>query len=160
MQLLETGRLIRERRQELGLSQRRLAKLAGVSRVTVNQVENGSIRDLGVSKLTAIFRLVGLDVSTKRSKRRTRALDMASLTASVSYQRMLGSNELAKALASGEIPRDLEAHISTLLDEAPLPLIVMAVEEAARIQKVPPREIWQHLASWAIQLQSPRRAWA
>jgi transcriptional regulator with XRE-family HTH domain len=160
MQLLEAGRLIRERRQELGLSQRRLAKLAGVSRATINQVENGSISDLGISKLTSIFRLLGLEISTKRAKRRTGALRMASLTVSVSYRRVLGSEELAHALASGEIPRELEAHISTLLDEAPLPLIVMAVDEAARIQKVPPKQIWQHLVAWAIQLQSPRGAWA
>jgi transcriptional regulator with XRE-family HTH domain len=51
MNLTEIGQRIRDRREELGLSQDRLAKLGGLSRVTINQLETGSIGDLGVSKL-------------------------------------------------------------------------------------------------------------
>jgi hypothetical protein len=54
----------------------------------------------------------------------------------------------------------MEPHVATLLDEAPLELVVRAVEEAARRERVDPRRIWRNLARWAAELRSPRRVWA
>lgn len=45
MDLQAIGRLIQARRLTLGLSQQRLARLAGLSRATINQLENGSLVD-------------------------------------------------------------------------------------------------------------------
>ncbi|WP_244109959.1 MULTISPECIES: helix-turn-helix domain-containing protein [Burkholderia] len=41
MQLNEIGQAVAKRRAELALTQARLAKLAGLSRLTVNQLETG-----------------------------------------------------------------------------------------------------------------------
>ena len=46
MNLLEIGTLVRERREALGLSQGRLARLADLSRATINQLENAVVTDL------------------------------------------------------------------------------------------------------------------
>ena len=160
MILRELGDLVRARREALGLSQERLARLSGLSRATINQLENGTLVDLGVSKLTNLMDLVGLQLATSERKAIPRhALRMASRTASVSYRTSIGTHQLAQALATGELPADLIAHVSTFLDEAPLPLVVSAVEEAAQSQGVPPKRIWQHLTRWAHELRSPRPAW-
>jgi transcriptional regulator with XRE-family HTH domain len=160
MNLLEIGHLVRERRAALGLSQDRLARLSDLSRATVNQLENGSLADLGVAKLAHLLDLLGLRLEAGAREAPAHGLRMACRTASVSYRTALDSRRLADALASGELPVDFIAHVSTLLDEAPLPVVVGAVEEAARLRDVPPKRIWQHLARWAHELRSPRPAWA
>lgn len=50
MNLQEIGLKILERREHLGLTQDRLAKLCGLSRSTINHLENGSLNDLGFQK--------------------------------------------------------------------------------------------------------------
>jgi transcriptional regulator with XRE-family HTH domain len=160
MQLIEIGQAVAARREALGLSQARLAKLARLSRATVNQLENGSLRDLGVAKLATLLGLLGLRLDATPVPRRAGVLDAAGRTASVSYRTLLDGRSLARALASGRIPSGLEPHVATFLDEAPLPIVVRAVEDAARTEKVPPKRIWGHLSRWAAELKSPRAAWA
>jgi transcriptional regulator with XRE-family HTH domain len=160
MNLTEIGQRIRDRRDELGLSQDRLAKLGGLSRVTINQLETGSIGDLGVSKLLNLFDLMGLTLDARARPSQGCALRMASRTASVSYKRELSSSELSDALAGGVIPINITPHIATLLDEAPLLIIVSAVEEAAQQKHVAPKAIWRNVIKWAHALQSPRKVWA
>ena len=69
------------------------------------------------------------------------------------------ANMLAAAMVSGDIPAQYTAHISTLLDEAPLPVVVAAVAAAASQAKVPPALVWKHLGAWARELKSPRKEW-
>jgi len=165
MNLLELGLRVRKRRVALGLSQERLAKMAGLSRATINQLESGTLNDLGVAKVSALLELVGLRLeatsrASSRAPARRHALLMASRTASVSYKTPLEPGQLAKALASGELPTALLPHVATLLDEAPLSLVVSAVEEAAERSHVPAKRIWRHLTRWAQELHSPRQVWA
>ncbi len=160
MNLHEIGKLVRERRDTLGLSQDRLAKLAGLSRATINQLETGALVDLGVIKLACLLELVGLTFEAHARATPHRGLLMASRTASVSYKTQLDATQLAKALATGEVPPGLLPHVATFLDEAPLPLVVSAVEEAEKRGRVPPKRIWQHVVRWASEINSPRRVWA
>jgi transcriptional regulator with XRE-family HTH domain len=160
MNLRDIGLHVRERREALGLSQHRLARLAGLSRATVNQLENGTLADLGVAKLANLLELLGLQLATSGREATRHGLNMASSTASVSYRDRLRPDQLAQALASGELPPRWLPHVATLIDEAPLPLVVSAVEEAAERSGVPPKRLWQHLTRWAHELRSPRSAWA
>jgi transcriptional regulator with XRE-family HTH domain len=159
MQLTEIGIDVRRRREALGLSQKALGRLAGLSRATINQLEGGSLRDLGVAKLGRLLGLLGLRLGTRRVARPARGLLMASRTASVGYRRALDAATLARALASGRMPPWAAPHVAVLLDEAPLQVVVRAVEDAARVERVPPKDIWRNLARWAAELQSPRRVW-
>jgi transcriptional regulator with XRE-family HTH domain len=159
MNLREIGLCVRDRREALGLSQDRLAKLAGLSRATINQLETGTLIDLGVAKLAALMDLVGLRLDASARTPSRRGLLMASSTASVSYKVPIQAAQLAEALATGNLPSRLIPHLATFLDEAPLPLVVSAVEEAAERRHVRPKHIWRHLARWARQLKSPRRVW-
>jgi transcriptional regulator with XRE-family HTH domain len=160
MKLPEIGQRIRARREELGLSQDRLAKLGGLSRVTINQLETGAIGDLGVSKLLNLLELLGLTLDAHVRPTKAHGLRMASRTASVSYKRELSSRELSHALADGVLPLGIAPHVATLLEEAPLQIIVSAVEEASLQEHVAPKAIWRHVIKWAHELQSSRKVWA
>lgn len=160
LRLDEIGRMVRQRRESLGLSQARLARLAGLSRTTINQLETGTIVDLGVNKLSQLLDLLGFSLRAEHETSKGRGLQAVSQTASVGYKRSLTPKLLAAALACGELPAKWMPHVSTMLDEAPAKFIVAAVEEAARSQGVPARLVWRHLLRWAHELKSPRSAWA
>lgn len=160
MNLREIGLKVGQRRTDLGLSQDRLAKLCGLSRSTIHHLEKGSLNDLGAAKLLSLLSLLGLDVITQEHSKQHHGLDMASKTASVSYKTKLHSTDLSRSLACGELPEKIYPHVASLLDEAPLEIIVSAVEEAAKVNRVAPKVIWKHIRRWAHEMQSPRLAWA
>lgn len=160
MNLAEIGQLVHLRRQALGLSQARLATMSGLSRATINQLETGSLVDLGASKLIALLDLVGVNLDAGTRPGRTDALQLVSQSASVSYKHSLEPAELAAAMLDGALPERITAQVATLLDEVPLSLIVAAVEEVARKSSASPKLLWKHLFHWAKDLHSPRRVWA
>lgn len=45
--------------------------------------------------------------------------------------------------------QDGEGHLAHLLDEAPVPVIVMTVEETASREHVSPRQVWRNVAKLA-----------
>jgi hypothetical protein len=134
--------------------------MAGLSRVTINQLENGALVDLGAAKLIALLDLVGVNLNAGARKGQQHALQSVSQTASVSYNTGLDPEVLAAALVDGELPARFTPHVSTLLDEAPLSLIVAAVEEVAAQSHLSPKLLWKHLIAWAHTLQSTRAGWA
>jgi transcriptional regulator with XRE-family HTH domain len=160
MNLSSIGQLVKQRRQLLGLSQARLALLSGLSRATINQLETGIILDLGAAKLIALLDLLGLTLDAAELPQRQNALVLASRTASVSYKELLTPEALTAALVDGHLPAHITPQVATMLDEAPLPLIVSAVEEVARHTHCPAKTLWKHLVRWAHELQSPRAVWA
>lgn len=160
MNLAEIGQLVQARRLALGLSQARLASMSGLSRATINQLETGSLVDLGAAKLIALLDLVGINLDAGTRKSHKHALQSVSQSASVSYKTLLNPDALAAAMVDGAIPERLTPHIATLLDEVPLSLIVAAVEEVALSSSKPPKLLWKHLFHWAKDLQSPRGVWA
>lgn len=159
MNLADMGLLVQARREALGLSQARLARLSGLSRATINQLENGTLVDLGTHRLLGLLHLLGMDLTARTHIPHTQALALLSQTASVSYKTSLMPDALAQALVSGELPDALVPQVSTLLDEAPLPLIVSGLEEVAQRTHTPPKTLWKNLTAWAQALQSPRAAW-
>ena len=126
MNLVETGRIIQAARAEAGLSQGQLAKFAGLSRVTVNQLENGNLEEIGYTKLMAILSVLGLDMQMQPARGMQSAPEIAARSISTSYRHIVSPESLARILRSGAVPSDYRAHLSTLLDETPLALIVKA----------------------------------
>jgi transcriptional regulator with XRE-family HTH domain len=160
MNLADIGQLVHGRRQALGLSQARLALMSGLSRATINQLETGSLVDLGAAKLIALLDVVGLNLDAGARKGHAYALQSVSQSASVSYKTPLDPSVLAAALVDGKLPKAITPHIATLLDEVPLSLIVAAVEEVALSRNMPPKLLWKHMFHWARYLHTPRDVWA
>lgn len=159
MNLATIGQFVQQRRQVLGLSQARLARLSGLSRATINQLETGTIVDLGAAKLIALLDLLGLTLDAAERPPKDNVLALVSRTASVSYKEVLTPEALTAALVEGQLPANITHQVATLLDEAPLSLIVGAVEEVARHTHCPAKTLWKHLVHWASDLQSPRPVW-
>jgi transcriptional regulator with XRE-family HTH domain len=157
MNLTDMGAKIREKRREIGLGQEQLAKLAGLSRVTINQLENGALDDLGYAKLMSILGILGLDCETTTANGLKNALTIAARTASTSYKDTLSAVTLARILRTGEAPLKYQPHLMVLLDETPLAIVVGAVKEASG--SVPAKEIMRHLANWAKEWKTNRQAW-
>ena len=122
MVLQELGKAVRKARITRGLTQAQLAAAAGLSRNTLNRLENGLFPDLGVKKAQAILEKLGMELTMKPAKAKSGKADfvgMASSSASVSFKKQLTPEELVHALLSGKATPGKEAHFIALLDEAP-----------------------------------------
>jgi len=164
-QLGQLADLVRHRREHLGLTQARLAALAGLSRATINEIETGQIADLGIAKVMRLLALLGLELGVgpttaniRGGRRQASALTIAARTASTSYRTALPPRTLARALRTGELPSEFRPHIATLLQEASGPLIVRAVEESFEAEV--PKWVWRNMARWAEELDVSRLSWA
>ena len=160
MNLSEIGHIIQQRRKQAGLSQAQLAALGKLSRATINQLENGSLSDLGVTKLFTIIDLLDIEIQAQGKPSGINAVQMLCQSASVSYKHKLLPEQLEAAIKARSLPEDILPHISTLLDEAPESLIVKGVEELSSHTGLPAKQIWKTLARFAEQLSSPRNIWA
>lgn len=160
MNLADIGQLVHARRTALGLSQAQLATMSGLSRATINQLEGGSLVDLGAAKLIALLDLIGISLDALARKGQQGALQSVSQSASVSYKTSLNPSDLAAAMVDGALPKGITPHIATLLDEAPMSLIVAAVEEVASASRMNPKLLWKHVFHWAKVIHSPRSVWA
>ena len=78
----------------------------------------------------------------------------------MSYRTLHDPAVLAAALVDGALPKGITPHVATLLDEAPLSLIVAAVEEVASTSRTSPKLLWKHVIHWAKDLHSPRGVWS
>lgn len=63
--LFEIGQQIRDERKRRKLSQADLAKLLGMSRTTISQIETGTVQDIGVRKLIRILEVLGLELRVR-----------------------------------------------------------------------------------------------
>jgi transcriptional regulator with XRE-family HTH domain len=161
--LTNLGTIVRQRREALGLTQSRLAQLSGLSRQTLVGLEAGALSDLGFNRVAQLLSVLGLglDPPSQTQRSRKRGLWMAAKSASVSYSREVPPDTLGRALVSGSVPKGYAAHLTHLLDEAPVPLVVMAVEEAAANEGVAPKAVWRSVARLAKSLAVHRQGlWA
>ncbi|MWL89962.1 helix-turn-helix domain-containing protein [Cupriavidus sp. SW-Y-13] len=153
---------IQRKRQSLGISQQRLADLAGLSRQTLNGIERGTV-NVTLENLVRLLDVLGLsisiddpDVARAAAGKPPNALRMAALGANVSYSGDFTPELLDAALATGETPQGYRAHVAQVLDEAPLQLIVKAVAEVAARHNRKPAEIWRNLHRLAASTSATR----
>ncbi len=137
MRIQELGSEIRRVRQARGLTQAQLARAAGLSRETLNLLESGLVRDLGIRKVLAVLDHLGLGVTLEEGMppRRPDYLSMACTTANVSFKSALTEDELIHALVTGKVPAKRGPHLRALFNEAPIPLLQGLTNEAARWTK-------------------------
>jgi len=75
LDLNSIGRQIAERRKTLKFSQAVLAHKAGVSRATLDALENGRASELGFSKLTKLLTALGLELNIQPARSQRPTLD-------------------------------------------------------------------------------------
>jgi len=106
----------------------------------------------------SVLRVLGLDVSTLQTLPPRPWADMAARTCSVSYRGRLPTDVLRAMLLRGETWDPWCPHLAYLLDEAPLSLLVLALEETSRYHDVPIKCLWRNLARLVVSCQSRRLA--
>ena len=156
-----------KRRKEIGLSQRALAELAGLSRVTVVQLERGTLKDLSLSRVGALLNALGLNLNVSPAHDRPRKtnvpatspIELAARTASVSYVDRLAPQDLMTSLASGVLPEGHEPHMGALLDEAPVSLLAKVVEQLHAQRGLPRESLWMNMRRMALALKTTRDFW-
>ena len=135
MKLEEIGSEIRRFRRARGLTQLQLATAAHVTRTTLNQLENGLLKDLGIRKVQAILDQVGLVLKVADASVEPKSTDflrLASTSASVSFKDALTEKELLRVLLTGKVPAERRPHIRLLLEEAPRSLVEGLAQQVAR----------------------------
>lgn len=158
MKLQEIGAAVKQRRAQLGLLQEQVANLVGLSRVTVNQLENGTLKDLGYAKLNVVLDVLGIDLAAQESTGLKNGLAIAARSASTSYRAVLSASDLAAVLRTGDVPAQFRPHIMAFLEEAPLPVMVKAVSEAAN-PEAPSSKIMKNLQRLAKEWHVCREVW-
>lgn len=163
--ILQLGTAVRARRREIGLSQAELARLSGLSRQTISELEGGTIKDLSLKRAERLanvlglnFQLSGGDVPARRMVHRMTPLSRASRTASVSYRKRMAPARLRNVLVKGEsAPADIP-YVHALLDDAPVSLLASVADQ---LQDGPEgaARIWQNYRKLARQVKSNRDLW-
>jgi transcriptional regulator with XRE-family HTH domain len=121
MLIQELGKAVRDARSARGLTQAELARAAGLSRNTLNRLENGLFPDLGIKKVEALLEKLDMEIDIKTAEPNTHKPDyvsMASQSASVSFKNSLEPEELVNALLSGKPPVSKHAHMIAVLEES------------------------------------------
>ena len=77
MTLLELGLEVKRLRDEQKLSQRELARRAGVSRVTLARLETGVLAELGHNKLERLVNALGYELAVRPARHRRTLDDLA-----------------------------------------------------------------------------------
>ena len=163
--LTDLGIAIRERRSDMGLTQHHVAKLSGLSRTTINQVENGTIRDLSLGRATRLVDVLGLKMGVASARKslnstsQVTAIQNACRIANVSYKKTLDPESLKKVLISGEIPAEFQPHVRAVLEEAPVSLLASVAEQMCVERQVDRTAVWLRMKTMARALQSYREVW-
>ena len=165
--ILELSSAVRARRSDMGLTQMTLAKLSGLSRATVNQVEKGKIKDLSLTRAAKLLEVLGLAVTITAPRpkvrqaetRKSPALDLAARMASVSYETLMNGAQLRRALITGAIPKNFLSHVYVLLDEAPVSLLAALVEQLHLEDGIERAQAWKQMRELAYELKSSRELW-
>ncbi|MBI5605790.1 MAG: helix-turn-helix transcriptional regulator [Deltaproteobacteria bacterium] len=63
--LFYIGKEIREVRKSRKITQEELAKILGMSRTTIGQIENGTVQEIGVRKLIRLLDFLGLELRVR-----------------------------------------------------------------------------------------------
>ncbi len=157
MDILTIGTIIRKEREACGLTQRALAAASHVSRVTIVNLENGHVGDIGAVKLSEIAESVGTTLFSTGKK--VDSIKMTLGNINTSYKNAMSASDLEKLMLSGKIQPGLEGQVLHLIDETPTSLVTSAVKQIAMKKNIKAKLVWKNLAKVAADIKSPNKFW-
>lgn len=157
MRIQELGQEIRRARKAHGFTQTELAASAGLSRTTINQLENGLVRDVGVQKILRVLEKLGLTLRVQPvgSPASPDFIRLACTAANVAFKTSLAEDELIRALLTGKTPARKGPHLRTLLEEGDPALLRGLFDQVAKWSNS--RRVAANIASIAADLGVPRQ---
>jgi transcriptional regulator with XRE-family HTH domain len=158
MDILMIGAIIKKEREACGLTQRALAAASHVSRVTIVNLENGHVGDIGAVKLSEIAESVGITLFSTEKK--VDSIKMTVGNINTSYKSTMSASDLEKFMLSGKIQPGLEGQVLHLIDETPTSLIASAIKQIAVKKNIKAKLVWKNLAKVAADIKSPNKFWS
>ena len=158
MHFSELGPAIRVGRKAHRLTQGVLAQEAGLSRTTLNQLENGTFPDIGVKKLMAILKKLDLSLEIVQASEKPPPdfLKMAATSANVSFKETLTPEKLSNIIVTGRVPPNFRPHMRVILDELPPSVLRGLVNSLGQWTK--PSEVQRKLRLIAADIGSDLKA--
>ena len=158
MDIVELGGMLRQARETSGVSQGDLARMIGVSRVTINYAEQGRVA-IGADTLLKMLSVLGMSITGPDADPRGSAFDLIARQASVSYRDAVTASEIARSFATGECDERTLPYLATILDEVSDGLLLRAVREVAQAEGIVPARVWRNVRALATQVKSPHARW-
>lgn len=157
MNIHTIGTIIKHERIACGLSQKALAEASHLSRVTIVNLENGKVGDIGAVKLSELADIVGKPIfSTGKT------MDFVQMllgSVNTSYKKSMTKSQLEAVMLKGEVQTGYEGQLFHLIEEASITLLTGAVKQLAMQKQTNPKQIWKNLAKLASMMQSPKQFW-
>lgn len=157
MNISTIGSIIKRERMACGLSQKALAEASHVSRVTIVNLENGKVGDIGAVKLSEIAEVIGTPIFATANK-----IDFIKITLNninTSYKRLMTEVDLENLMLTGKIQLGYEGQVMHLVDETPISMIAGAVKQLASNKNINAKLLWKNLAKIASEIRSPNKFW-
>jgi transcriptional regulator with XRE-family HTH domain len=163
----ELSQAVKTRRSDMGLTQTALSELCGLSRATVNQIENGTINDLSLTRTARLLGALGLALTVAPARPKSNAgglsktspLTLAARTARVSYRNSLTPEMLENSLLSGAVPPGFAPHLNALLEDASVSLLASVVEQLHEKTGVQRPKLWATMRTLAHRFDCRRDIW-
>lgn len=162
MEVSQLGSLVRAQRKACGLSQKDVARLAGLSRATVNYLENDPDVDIGVVKLLSVLKILGIAV-TVTPRQPAEDLDLIdealARLGKGSKANAMSRNALVEAVVTGRPPIERRGALAQVLAGASAAVLVATIRVAAATGEVSAKEAWRNLHALAAALDVTGPAW-
>lgn len=157
MNIQTIGTIIKHERVACGLSQKALAEASHLSRVTIVNLENGKVGDIGAVKLSELADIVGKPIFSTAKPMDFMQMLLGSVN--TSYKASMTKAQLEALMLNGELPTGYEGQLFHLIEEASIALLTGAVKQLANQKHINPKKIWKNLAKLAAAIQSPKPFW-
>lgn len=158
MNIQTIGSIIKKEREACGLTQKALAAVSHVSRVTIVNLENGHVGDIGAVKLSEIAESVGITLFSTEKK--VDSIKMTLGNINTSYKNTMSAAGLEKFMLSGKTQPGLEGQVFHLIDETPITLLVSTVKQIAAKKNIKANLLWKNMAKVAAEIKSPNQFWS
>jgi transcriptional regulator with XRE-family HTH domain len=159
MDIIQIGRNVKEKRESIKLTQAQLASLSKVSRMTINALENGHLKEIGITKLLSIIELLDMTLDFKDRPSSKDTLMQLTQSANVSYKEQLTPTIFKNALMTANMPKKYIGNMMYFFDEAPESVVNKTIHAIATLQKVNHSMIKNNAKKIAQEIKSPRAMW-
>ena len=159
MDIIQIGQKVKEKRESINLTQAQLASLSKVSRMTINALENGRLKEIGITKLLSIIELLDMTLDFKNRPSSKDTLIQLTQSANVSYKEILTPTIFKNALMKARMPKKYIGNMMYFFDEAPEGVVNKTIHAVAVLKKIEPSIIKNNAKKMAQAIKSPRAMW-
>jgi transcriptional regulator with XRE-family HTH domain len=160
MTLEDFGQTMREARFSAGLTQSQIAAATGVSRATINYIENGK-QDVSFATIMGICEVLGLDMKAtpRPNMANHNALKWVVSSANTSYRNEFTVSHLVDALTTGTLEEEFYPQLTFIINEVSQSRQIQMIKEIAATRQLNTKQVLKHFKQFAEKLGYPSSRW-